>query len=166
MINIIVACSRRNGIGLKNKLPWNLKHDLKNFQKKTIGNNNNCVIMGRKTWESLPGNNRPLDRRHNIIVSRTMRTSDEYTVCNSIYDALQFSEKYKFDVTWVIGGTQVYDAVLHSVKVDEVHITNIDNDIECDTFFPDISNDYRRREASPWMNDNDLRYRFEVLISK
>ena len=121
--------------------------------------------MGRKTWESLPGNNRPLDRRHNIIVSRTMRTSDEYTVCNSIYDALQFSEKYKFDEAWVIGGTQVYDAVLRSVKVDEVHITNIYNDIECDTFFPDISNDYRRREASPWMNDNDLRYRFLCIFN-
>ena len=59
MINIIVACSRRNGMGLRNKLPWNLKHDLHNFQKKTIGNENNCVIMGRRTWESLPKAKRP-----------------------------------------------------------------------------------------------------------
>ena len=162
MINIIVACSRRNGMGLRNKLPWNLKHDLQNFQKKTIGNENNCVIMGRRTWESLPKTKRPLPRRHNIIVSNTMCTNNEYTVCNSIENAFQFSKKYNFDETWVIGGAQVYDAALRTTKIDEIHLTRIKNDIPCDTFFPNIAEDYTLWHTKPWITEGEIEYRFEI----
>ena len=65
-IKIIAAVCKNNGIGKNNSLPWNSKTDLKFFSKTTKGNNNNAVLMGRKTWESL---NKPLINRFNIIIS-------------------------------------------------------------------------------------------------
>ena len=72
-INLIVAlCKKTNGIGFNNTIPWVLKNDLKNFQKITTTNNtNNYVIMGRKTWQSIPNNKKPLKNRINIILSKS-----------------------------------------------------------------------------------------------
>ena len=67
---IIVAATRKFGIGFKNKLPWHIPEDLKHFSKTTIGNGNNAIIMGRNTWESI--GSKPLPKRHNIIISTTM----------------------------------------------------------------------------------------------
>ena len=72
MINIIVAYTKNKGIGFKNKIPWKLNSDLIRFKKLTIGNGNNSVIMGKKTWDSLPYNVKPLPNRTNIIISKTM----------------------------------------------------------------------------------------------
>ena len=64
---IIVAATKKFGIGLNNKLPWRIPEDLKHFSKTTIGKGNNAIIMGRKTWESI--GSKPLPKRHNIIIS-------------------------------------------------------------------------------------------------
>ena len=168
MINIIVARCRSGGIGMKNKLPWHLSADLKNFKERTIGNGNNAVIMGRKTWESLPKTCRPLPNRYNIIVSSSIKLAVEmYPNCKVVSDmseALQCGAANNFDTTWVIGGAGIYDAALSDVEVDEVHITNINNPFPCDTFFPDISDKYNLKEASSWTNENYLSYRFEVHV--
>ena len=66
--NIIVALDKENGIGLDNNIPWYEPDDLKHFSKMTKGNNNNAIIMGSKTWESLPI--KPLKGRDNLILSR------------------------------------------------------------------------------------------------
>ena len=67
---IIVAATKKFGIGFKNKLPWRVPEDLKHFSKTTIGKGNNAIIMGRNTWESI--GSKPLPKRHNIIVSSTI----------------------------------------------------------------------------------------------
>ena len=68
--NIIVAICENNGIGYNNSLPWNIKEDLKIFSKLTKGNNNNAIIMGRNTFESLPNNFLP--KRDNLILSSSI----------------------------------------------------------------------------------------------
>ena len=166
MIKIIVAYSHRRGIGIENKLPWNLRADIKNFKYQTIGNGNNSVIMGRRTWESLPKAVRPLPDRHNIIVSSSMINSAEIfpnsKVVSTVAKALEYSQRKAFDVTWGIGGAEIYSDMIRNSKVDEVHLTNIDNDIPCDTFFPDISDYYHTIQRGPWRKENELKYRFEI----
>lgn len=167
MINIIAATCYRGGIGMKNKLPWKLKGDINYFKKMTIGDHNNCVIMGRNTWESLPEKARPLKDRHNIILSNTLSSSvniQDTTIKSSLEDALEFACYRKFSNTWIIGGANVYDAAIRTGLVNEIHITNIENDIPCDTFFPNISKDYHLRTSSNRLNEGNIRYRFEIYI--
>jgi dihydrofolate reductase len=170
MINIIVATCYRRGIGIKNELPWRLKGDLNYFKENTIGDNNNCVIMGKNTWNSLPKNSRPLKDRHNIIVSNSMKTKANYqisnknntTITSSLNEALELTYTKRFSKTWIIGGANLYDSAIRTNLIDEIHITNITNDISCDTFFPDISKDYSVYSMSDWYKENDIKYRFEI----
>ena len=166
MINIIVAYSRGRGIGLKNQLPWKLHGDTKHFKEKTIGNGKNGVIMGRKTWYSLPESVRPLHSRHNVIVSSTMKTTPNYTVCKNMDEAIEFSKKHNFDQSWIIGGADIYNAALESTVLDEIHVTNIENDISCDTFFPEIAENYSMWDAGPWKEEKNFKYRFETYIER
>jgi dihydrofolate reductase len=167
MINIIVAHCRRRGIGLNNRLPWKLSKDLQYFKDQTIGNGNNAVIMGRKTWESLPEAARPLAERYNIIVSKTIKQPlvTNCKVVSNINEALDYSNSKNFDIVWAIGGAGIYDSILRHKKVDGIYITNIENDIHCDTFFPDIGDNYRLVRTSSWEKDRDLKYRFEVYTT-
>ena len=166
MINIIVAYSRRNGIGIANKLPWYLGDDIRTFKKKTIGEGNNSVIMGRKTWESLPYHSKPLRKRHNIIVSNTLDgnliNDQNCTVVCTLKDALQYCNDNHFSKNWVIGGEGIYKSILDETSVDEIHVTNINNDITCDTYFPSIPKNYNMINASPWKNEGVYIFRYET----
>src|ERR1700733_8282193 len=74
MFDIVVACDINRGIGYNNTLPWRLSGDMKHFRNLTSTTSDpskqNAVIMGRKTWQSLPESNRPLPKRFNIVLSR------------------------------------------------------------------------------------------------
>jgi len=144
--NIIVAFSKNRGIGLKNRLPWNIPSDLKKFRKLTIGNGNNAVVMGKNTWNSLPV--KYLKSRDNLILSRNLKI-------DTIYDTKQVktftdiekleehcSEK-NYECVWIIGGTQIYKEFLESKNIDieNIYVTYIDSDFECDAFFPEIDVD-------------------------
>ena len=100
MLNLIVAHCRHRGIGFKNTLPWFIKSDLKRFKHLTIGNGNNAVIMGRKTWESLPVKHQPLSNRTNVIISNTI-----YCKFNSkrIYNKKKLVLHFRSsnDFTWI-----------------------------------------------------------------
>ena len=95
--NIIVAMCDNNGIGYKNSLPWKNSEDLKRFAKLTKGNGNNAIVMGRKTWESLPY--KPLKGRYNIVISKSSSNylgdkmfSDidkVYEYCEKLYNDLK-----------------------------------------------------------------------------
>jgi len=129
-ISIIVAVARNNAIGLNNELLWHLPADLKRFKRITSGK---CVIMGKKTWESLPV--KPLPGRKNIIL--TDNPGDCFNCSHtsfSIDDALaQCSE---CDEAFVIGGGSVYRQFME--LADRLYITHVDRDYEADTFFPAI----------------------------
>ena len=126
VIHIIWAQDKNSGIGEKNKLPWYIPEDLKNFKKIT---KNKTIIMGRKTWESLP--KKPLPRRKNIVLSRTSIKNVE--CYNSIASCLK-AIKTENDV-FIIGGREIYKQFFDYAKY--LHITLIDsvND-NIDTFFP------------------------------
>jgi dihydrofolate reductase len=130
-LSIIVAIADDYAIGCANKLPWHLPADLKHFKNLTTGH---AVIMGRKTFESLP--NGALPNRKNIVLRS--RLSDEipstYFEATSLDDALEIAKND--EKIFIIGGSTVYEQCLD--RADSMYITWIHAKFEADTFFPKI----------------------------
>lgn len=130
MITIIVAIARNYGIGLDNKLLVHLPGDLKRFKKITMGHS---LIMGKKTWESLP--NKPLSGRKNIVI-----TDDKADVFEGAFAAHSIDEAVSLcdhdKEIFIIGGGSVYRQFMP--LADRLFITHIDKEFRADTFFPVI----------------------------
>ena len=128
-IHMIWAQDRNRAIGRSGTLPWHFSEDLKNFKKLTIGK---TIIMGRKTWGSLP--KKPLPDRRNIVISSTNQEDVEsYTSIEECIDSLS-GDKEVSDV-YIIGGMSVYKFFYEHAET--LHITFIDKSYpDTDTFFP------------------------------
>lgn len=141
--SIIVAIDEKGGIGIGGKLPWDLKVDMAHF-KKTTTNGKNAVIMGRKTWESIPINRRPLENRLNIVLTKGVYDDEERTrlfgvavLAQSLDDALALAQGA--DKVFVIGGANVYKEAIDHPLCKEICLTRVyGSDVKCDTFFPPI----------------------------
>jgi dihydrofolate reductase len=132
---IIVAKAENNVIGRGCALPWHLSSDLKHFRRLTFGK---PVIMGRKTFQSM---GKPLVGRDNIVVTRDPDFHAEgITVVNDIEQAMQrgkeFARERMVDEIMVIGGGEIYRAVLDKAK--RIYLTEVHARPEGDTFFPEI----------------------------
>ena len=128
MISFVVAVSRNGVIGREGGLPWHISSDLKRFKEITMGK---PVIMGRKTWESLP--RKPLPGRRNIVITRQEGFSAEGAeVAATPEEALRLAGNVP-EVA-VIGGGEVYR--LFWPLVDRLYLTEVDLDVEGDTHFP------------------------------
>lgn len=133
-IAIIAALdSTTRAIGKDNTLLWHIPDDLKRFKELTTGH---PVIMGRKTWESLPERFRPLPNRTNIVVTRQLGYKTEgAAVVDSLSDAfLAAQEAPGSNETFVIGGGEIYIAALPYAT--HLYLTLVDDSSEADTFFP------------------------------
>lgn len=172
MFKLIACINKKNCIGENGRLLYHIGNDLSNFKKMTI---NNVVIMGRKTFESLP--NGPLPNRYNIILT----TDEEYYVdsafsnvyiCYSIEEVKSlcesfFSEKELF----VIGGRQIYEAFLKEGLIEEMRLTIVNDDYEGDTYFPEINTDdwfeyYKSMAQVSSYNGIDKSFYFQILKRK
>ncbi len=136
--NIIAAIDKYGGIGLANKLPWKSREDMNHFKRITthtqLPNKLNCVIMGRKTWESCGF----LKNRYNIIISNTLddiSLHESITICKSIEEGLSFAHNNSIiDKIWIIGGSQIYKRCFNHYLLDKIYLTKIDYEFNCDTF--------------------------------
>jgi dihydrofolate reductase len=168
MIRIIVAHNNKKGIGFKNGIPWKIGKDLTRFKRLTVGDNMNSVIMGRKTWESLP-NQGPLPNRTNIIISNTLCKSNEIKygikIFNRIEDANSYCKAMDYSENWVIGGSDIYRAYINMNIVEQIYITNVNIDCVCDTFFPIIENYILQEKGIP-MNDGGLTYTYDIFKNR
>jgi dihydrofolate reductase len=130
MISIIVAVSEDYGIGKNNELLWQIPEDMKRFKKLTYGQN---VIMGKRTWESLP--KKPLPGRKNIVLTDDPHECIDCSVtAYSIKDALD--KCGKDEEIFIIGGGSVYRQFMP--LADRLYITHIHKKSPADTFFPEI----------------------------
>ncbi len=130
MITLIVAASDNNVIGKDNDLLWHLPNDFKRFKSLTSGH---CIIMGRKTFESLPG---ILPKRTHIIITRQPNYKIEgCIIVGSLEAAIEEALKID-DNPFVIGGGQIYKQALQIA--DKIELTRVHVTIEGDTYFPDI----------------------------
>ena len=128
-LTIIAAVSINNVIGNNNKLIWKLSNDLKRFKNLTT---NHSVIMGRKTFESLPN---PLPDRNNIVITRdTNYSKPNIQVCSSIENAINLT---KTDTQpFIIGGGEIYTQTINIV--DRIELTRVHEEFDGDAYFPEI----------------------------
>jgi dihydrofolate reductase len=133
---LVVAMSLNRGIGLNNKLPWNIKEDLKYFSKLTKGNGNNAIVMGKNTWNSI--GSKPLPLRDNLILtsSKNNISGKNYCFFNNINNLLEYCKNKAYETVWIIGGSSIYQQFLNLNLIEECSITVIHKDYHCDTFFP------------------------------
>ena len=130
-VAIVAAVARGGVIGRDGGLPWQLPEDLARFRDVTTGH---AVVMGRRTWESLPGRFRPLPGRRNVVVTRNPSWAAEGAEhADSLEDALALLTGE--DRVFVIGGGQLFAEALP--LADELVLTEIDLDVDGDTFFPE-----------------------------
>lgn len=130
---ILVAAISRNGvIGSDGTLPWHIPEDVKRFKELTSGH---VVLMGRKTWESIPEKFRPLPNRTNLVVTRqaNLNVPAGVEVFGSIESAL--AAHADADV-YVIGGTEIYRQTMP--LANRLEITHVNRDVEGDALFPSI----------------------------
>ena len=129
-LSLIAAVARNGAIGRNNALLWSDPEDLKHLRRVTMG----CpVIMGRKTWESLPARFRPLPGRRNIVVTRNPGWHADGAEAVASIDAALASVSGAAKA-FVIGGAQAYASALP--LADELVLTEIDAEFDADTFFP------------------------------
>ena len=178
---VIVAASAENfGIGQGGNIPWKLPGDLQRFKKITLETNcgdsslRNAVIMGRKTYFSLPPKLRPLPDRLNVILSRNpdvrseLEISPSALVSSSLDDAMsQLSQDSTVGRIFVIGGEAVYREVLTSGMCSEIYLTTVEGHFpDVDTFFPVIpATSFRLRLRSPAIQENGITYRYSEFES-
>jgi dihydrofolate reductase len=154
MVSIIVAKSKNNIIGDKGKIPWNISNDLKRFKELTT---NNIVIMGRKTYESLPKEYKPLPHRMNIIISRDKNyKANNCLVFDNLKKAIRKSGTNK--EIFIIGGGEIYKEGFK--YADKIYLTEVDGEFEGDTYFPHIGRSWKEinREEKEGYRFIDLVY--------
>jgi len=152
---IIVAYDRNRLIGANNELLWQgeMAADMRHFKETTTGN---AVIMGRKTFESI---GRPLPNRQNIVISRQALKIAGIQLVHSIEDA--FSQVDADKDAYVIGGGQIYEQSL--TLVDKVIATEIDADLNGDTYFPELPGKWTEEARENHQADGKNKYNYSFV---
>ena len=170
-MKIIVAFDSKNGIGKNNSIPWLLKSDLKHFKNVTTHSNNplkeNVVIMGRKTWESLPC--KPLKNRINIVLSRTPRNFNGALNAVSINNALEklsTIENVNMDNIFIIGGESLYQETINMDLCEKLYITEVYGKYDCDVNFPKIPDSYEITSVSKFKEEDGIHFRNLVYTNR
>lgn len=132
-IHIIVAMDENNAIGNKNRIMWDIPEDRAIFKKLTQGN---IVIMGRKTWDSLPIQYKPLPKRTNIIVSKSIKESEGAFVAGSIAEAQRIAQSARGNV-FCIGGANIYSQMIELSQY--LHISRVKGAYGGDAYFPKLN---------------------------
>jgi dihydrofolate reductase len=154
LIAIVVAHSSNRVIGRDGGLPWRLPGDMRHFRELTIGH---AVLMGRRTFQSLPEAFRPLPQRRNLVLSSDASfAAPGAEIFGDLGSALAACENRCF----VIGGAVTYEEALPLST--RLHATEIEAEIDGDVYFPEIGEEWRRIEQSERLSENDLSYRFRT----
>jgi dihydrofolate reductase len=153
-VRLVWAQAPDGVIGVDGDLPWDLPEDRRLFKALTTGG---TVVMGRRTWESLPPRFRPLPGRRNVVLSRTLEAAEGADVARSVDEVLAAGH----DELWVIGGGDVYEAFLP--HADEVVITEVEGSFPGDTFAPGLDDGWttglRLPEDGRLVSRSGLRFR-------
>lgn len=131
-LSLIAGISQNNCIGLNGQLPWHIPEDLKHFREVTSGK---TVLMGRKTWESLPEKFRPLPNRINIVITR----QTDYSVPAGVEVYATIDEAvaaHPNEEIMVIGGAEIYKQTID--KAEKLYVTHVNQAVDGDAFFPTI----------------------------
>lgn len=134
-LNLIAACDRNGVIGVNGAIPWNIPEDNKRFRDLTL---NHPVIMGRKTWASLP--RKPLKDRTNVVVTKQYLPYGEIPdwICGSLTSALYTVDDFLgFEEAFIIGGERMYREALH--LADKIYLTRVDQEVEFNEYLDEVA---------------------------
>ncbi len=166
---IIVAADAQNGIGKDGQLPWKLPGDMAYFKRLTSETERegarNAVIMGRKTWESIPKRFRPLRKRLNIVVSRqpAYPLVDDVLLAGDLERALRAAaEAEGVERIFVIGGAQIYRQAMTMASCEPIFLTRIEASFDCDTFLPKLGSGFTLASSSDRQVDDGVGYVFQT----
>ena len=162
IVSLIAAVAKNNVIGKNNKLIWSLPKDMKFFMDMTMGHH---IIMGRRNYESIPDNYRPLKNRTNIIVTNNSNyLASDCIVVNAIQKGISYAEEKGEKECFIIGGGQIYKLALELNLINRLYITHIFENFEGDTFFPDINyNEWSSELLIEHSADKTNPYDFKVI---
>lgn len=153
-INLIYARAANGVIGNNNAMPWHLPEDLAHFKRLTQGW---PVIMGRKTWDSLPPKFRPLPGRTNIVITRQADwQANGALTASSLSDALK--QCSPSEEVWVIGGAQIYAQA--EPLAERIEVTEIAQDFEGDAFAPPLGSEWREAAREDHAASSGLKFSF------
>jgi dihydrofolate reductase len=153
-IGMILARARNGAVGKDGVMPWHLPEDLAHFKQVTMGS---PVIMGRKTWDSLPPRFRPLPGRTNIVITRQADwQAAGATRAPSLADAIALCEAAP--QVWVIGGPQIWTQALP--LADTAEVTELDADFEGDAFAPRFGDEWQEVARERHRSASGLDYSF------
>jgi dihydrofolate reductase len=174
---VVAATHITRGIGRKGVIPWHLPRELKYFKDLTIGNTGsdrkNAVIMGRRSFESIPKTQRPLKDRINVILSSNpqlhtkLLLPSSVLVCSSLQNALEqlTSLQEQVNEIFIAGGVSVYMEAMKSSLCERIYLTSIHEEfVDIDTFFQVIDMDsFRLSSTQPPEFENQIKYEHLVF---
>jgi len=143
----IAAMDEGRAIGFEGKLPWDAPDDLKRFSQLTRGH---TVLMGRKTWDSLPSTFKPLPKRLNVVVTRTPEQFADSASASPVSSAADYIRSFQEgragqgEILWVIGGAQLYQAT--SSLWDGIYLTVVAGNYPGDAWMPEFEQAYEEPE--------------------
>jgi len=160
MIRLIAAIDRRRGIGKNGLIPWKIPEDEQYFtdQTKTHGGN---VLTGSATYHKTYRG--PLAGRQNYILTHNKKPIKGVTL---VHDLAKFLDNFQDKDLWVAGGADVFEAVIKLGKADELYLTHIDGDFDCDRFFPEYEQAFRLVSKSELHQQNGLNFYYAIYAKK
>ena len=174
-IYIIVAVDEQNGIGKNGKLPWHFKGDMEFFRETTTKTSDpkkqNMVIMGRKTWQSIPEKFRPLKNRKNVILTRDphfklseTKSHTSPVICHSFDEAIDLGLKDKnIENIFIIGGAQIFKEAIGYPELTGIYLTKIHKIFDCDTFFSEIPKYLKKEKHLKQNKESEIVYDFYLI---
>jgi dihydrofolate reductase len=150
VIGLIWAQAANGVIGRDNGIPWHIPADMAHFKQVTAGS---AVLMGRRTWESLPPRFRPLPGRRNLVLTRDPTWTDEGA--EPVHD---LEQALRHDPVWVMGGADVYRAALP--YADVVELTELRESVDGDVFAPAVPSGWILERDGEWQESGDLHFRW------
>ena len=160
-VSLIVAVAENGVIGKDNDLIWHLPKDMRFFKETTMGHH---VIMGRKNFESIPHKYRPLPDRTNIVITRQSEYKAEgCIVVDSVEAALEIAKNNGDIEPFIIGGGQIYKIALEENLVDKIYLTKVHHSFEGDTFFPELSSDWKEINKTESKADEKHKYNYDFI---
>ena len=175
-ISVIVATTPRGGIGMAGALPWRIPEDMAHFKRVTMAAEEgeskvNAVIMGRRTWDSIPEKFRPLPGRINVVLTKeaakpgfTSTYPEGVLVAASVANAADMlSARDDVGEIFVIGGQAAYQEAVELPSCQHIFVTRVGKDVECDAFFPAFDETkFRVASVSKTSSHKELSYDFVV----
>ena len=158
----IAAMDEGRVIGKDNRLPWDIPEDVKRFSELTRGH---TVLMGRKTYLSLPENVRPLPHRKNVVVTRSpekLAGETQIEVCRAPIDFVKEFRASESGTLWIVGGEEIYRVTLPFV--DQIYLTVVRGRHEGDTFFPEFESEFSLVEEEDHEGFSYLRFQNNTAL--